>query len=136
MKKKKIIIIVIILVIGLLFLFKNQIIYKLFDMQYNMETGISSFINVEIDKNQGREKIGSIDNYDIYIEGLKIDGCYFTTIDAKTIYLVDAVNEGKMSIKDMTRKAYRKKKDGNKTIYYYENYKIEIVNNEVLIKNM
>ena len=41
----------------------------------------------------------------------------------------------KISIKDMTKKADKQKKEDNKSIYHYENYKIEINNKEVLIKN-
>lgn len=136
MKRNLLIIIVIIIVVLIcfLFFFGDKIVYDLFDMQYNMETGVSSIINISLDNNQTKEKIGILDGYDIYVEGLKIDECYFTTIDAKTISLIEAINNKKVSIEDMTRKAFYNKKEDNKIIYYYENYIIVVSDKEVIIK--
>lgn len=134
MKNKKIIIIAIISSI-LFFSIISIGIYTLFDMQYSLKTGVSSRINITIDKEQEKIKIGTLDGYDIFIEGLKVNDCYFTTIDAKTIDLTDAIKERKISLDDMTRKADWKEAKNNKSIYYYQNYKIEITDKEVLIKN-
>ena len=134
MKRKKLVIIGIIAAV-LVNLFLLVTVYCLFDAQYNMKTGISSIMNITIDEEQEKIKIGNLDGYSIFVEGLKVNECYFTTIDATTISLVDAVNEGKISVKDMARKAFEKKDTDDKTIYYYENYLIEITGKEVLIKN-
>ena len=134
MKRKKLVIIGIIAAV-LVNLFLLVTVYCLFDAQYNMKTGISSIINITIDEEQEKIKIGNLEGYHIFVEGLKVNECYFTTIDATTISLVDAVNEGKISVKDMARKAFEKKDTDDKTIYYYENYLIEITGKEVLIKN-
>ncbi|MBE6769198.1 MAG: hypothetical protein E7548_00395 [Ruminococcaceae bacterium] len=134
MKRKKLVIIGIIAAV-LVNLFLLVTVYCLFDAQYNMKTGISSIMNITIDEEQEKIKIGNLEGYHIFVEGLKVNECYFTTIDATTISLVDAVNEGKISVKDMARKAFEKKDTDDKTIYYYENYLIEITGKEVLIKN-
>ncbi len=134
MKRKKLVIIGIIAAV-LVSLFLLVTVYCLFDAQYNMKTGISSIMNITIDEEQGKIKIGNLEGYNIFVEGLKVNECYFTTIDATTISLVDAVNEGKISVKDMARKAFEKKDTDEKTIYYYENYLIEVTGKEVLIKN-
>ena len=134
MKRKKLVIIGIIAAV-LVNLFLLVTVYCLFDAQYNMKTGISSIMNITIDEEQEKIKIGNLEGYHIFVEGLKVNECYFITIDATTISLVDAVNEGKVSVKDMTRKAFWEKDIDDKTIYYYENYLIEVAGKEVLIKN-
>lgn len=111
-------------------------VYCLFDAQYNMRTGISSIMNITINEDQEKIKIGNLGEYSIYVEGLNVNACYFTTIGAETIRLVDAVNEGKISVKDMTRKAFWEKEMDDKTVYYYENYLIEETGKEVVFKNM
>jgi len=134
MKRKKLVIIGIIAAV-LVNLFLLVTVYCLFDAQYNMKTGISSIMNITIDEEQEKIKIGNLEGYHIFVEGLKVNECYFITIDATTISLVDAVNEGKVSVKDMTRKAFWEKDIDDKTIYYYENYLIEVTGMDVLIKN-
>lgn len=49
--KKKVFIIIDILIVMLFCLLFIKVVYTLFDSQYNMETGVSSRINITIDKN-------------------------------------------------------------------------------------
>lgn len=134
MKRKKFIIIGII-IISIIVAALVSALYLLFDAQYNMRTGVSSIMNITLDEEQEKMEIGNLDGYHIFAEGLNVKECYFITISNEKISMTDAVNEGKVSVKDMTRKAFGEEEMDDKTVYYYENYLIEVTEKEVLFKN-
>lgn len=129
MKRKKFII------IGIIAVVLVSAMYFLFDAQYNVRTGVSSIMNITLDEEQEKMEIGNLDGYRIFAEGLNVKECYFITISDARISMTDAVNEGKVSVKDMIRKAFWEEEMDDKTVYYYENYLIEVTEKEVVFKN-
>lgn len=129
---KKIIIIFISLIIVLI-VGGIAIVFSMFAQQYNSK-GISSLLNITIDEKQPKEYIGKLENYNIYVEKLKIDELYFISINNKHISLKDAIDEELVSVKDWRKKAWNIKKDGNIEILQYENYEIAIDGNDCVIR--
>ena len=109
-------------------------IIRLFDAQYNLITGLSSNINVELDSIKQKEKLGVSKGYTIYVEGINVDKSYFTTIFSNKISLRKAVKKKKVSVKDFKRKCISSVKEKNKTILKFENYEIVVENKKCLIR--
>ena len=109
-------------------------IIRLFDAQYNLITGLSSNINVELDSTKQEEKLGVSKGYTIYVEGINVDKSYFTTIFSNKISLRKAVKKKKVSVKDFKRKCISSVKEKNKTILKFENYEIVVENKKCLIR--
>jgi len=130
MKKKNIIFISLIIVIQVVGI---AIVFSMFAEQYNSK-GISSLLNITIDEKQPKEYIGKLENYNIYVEKLKIDELYFISINNKHISLKVAIDEELVSVKDWRKKAWNIKKDGNIEILQYENYEIAIDDNDCVIR--
>lgn len=104
-----------------------------FSQQYNSK-GISSFLCITIDDNREREYIGELDGHAIYVEGLKTDDLYYTTVLAHNIPLKEAVGQGLVSIKDRQKKARDIINDGDTEILRYENYEIVITGTDCIIR--
>ena len=86
------------MIIALIIAFIGLVIYA-FHQQYN-SSGISSLLSITIDENQPREYIGELDGYAIYVERLKTDVLYYTSVDGSNISLQEAVNKGAVSVRD------------------------------------
>lgn len=132
-KKKKLLIIGAIIVGIFIVVIVVLIARRSYINQYNSK-GVSSAMNIQIDGDQKKEKIGILDGYNIYIYHLDIDACYFTTIHDKRVYLKEAIKKELVSIKDWQQKALEKKKLKNQEIYYYENYEIVFEKNDCIIR--
>lgn len=132
MKKKHIIILSISVV--LLIVVCALGVVKMFDMQYNLQTGVSSYINICIDQSRPREEIGKLGDYTVFAEGLDVEKCYVITISAKTIPLKEAISDGLVSVDDWKRKAWRTKKDSDAQILIYENYEIVLAYDTCIIR--
>ncbi len=133
MKKAIIIIPAIIILLILVVLCSNRIINWLFTEQYN-SNGISHFLVITIDKNQPREYIGKLDNYDLYIEGLNIDETNFRSVDAKNVSIKEALDNNLVSLEDMKKYAFGIKQNDEEEILQYDNYEIAIINNDCIIR--
>lgn len=131
--KKKIIILIVILIIMLIIVCGRGFISWLFSQQYNSK-GVSHFLVITIDKSQPKEYIGKLDNYNIYVEQLKISETNFRSIDAENISIKDAIENNLVSVEDWKKYAWKIKKDGNTEILQNENYEIAITDNECIIR--
>ena len=107
----------------------------LYDSQYN-KNGVSHFLVITIDENQPREYVGELENHRIYVEKLKMDDLYFTTVDAKNISLGEAVAKGLVSIDDWRKNAWKTVRNGETEILRYENYEIAISDGNCIIRPM
>lgn len=109
-------------------------LYKICDMQYNLSTGISSYMNVEINEEINKTKVGTLEDYDVYVE--KLDNMYFETfgVNGTKITLKKALSKNKISLKDLKRKAFEVIKQENISIYRYENYEIVLMNKEIIFR--
>ena len=110
-----------------------MLVFTMFAEQYNSK-GISSLLIITIDEKQPKEYIGKLENYNIYVEKLKIDELYFISVNDKHISLKVAVDEELVSVRDWRKKAWSIKKDGNIEILQYENYEIAIVYDDCVIR--
>ena len=109
------------------------LVINAFNRQYN-PNGITSLLNITIDKNQPQEYIGELDGYEIYVKSLKTDALYYTSVKGRNIPLRDAVNNRLVSVKDWREKAWDIIDDGNIEILRYENYEIAITDGACLIR--
>ena len=105
----------------------------LFAEQYNSK-GVSHFLVITIDETQPREFIGKLEDHDVYIERLDIDGTVFRSVKAENITLNEAF-EGNLVLIDEWRKYARKRKtEGNEEILQFENYEISVTEEECVIR--
>ena len=127
MKKKIIImgVIVVVLVVGII------LAYFLFTAQYNMH-GVSHFLVVEVDSSKEREKIGRLDDYNVYVEGLSKYN--FRTFDAKNLSVKKAIEKNSVSIDEWKKYALKTVKDNDSLILIFENYEISLTGDECLIR--
>ncbi|MBQ9853578.1 MAG: hypothetical protein IJO57_00910 [Bacilli bacterium] len=109
------------------------IVFAMFTEQYNSK-GISSLLIITIDEKQPKEYIGKLENYNIYVEKLKIDELYFISVNNKQVSLKVAIDEELASVRDWRKKAWNIKKDGNIEILQYENYEIAIAYDDCIIR--
>lgn len=93
-----------------------------------------SLLCITIDENQPQEYIGELDGYEIYVERLKTDALYYTSVKGNNIPLRDAVNKGIVSVKDRREKAWDIIYDGGTEILRYENYEIAISDGNCIIR--
>lgn len=120
----------------LLVIFSIAVCYSLVHSllsQYNAD-GISSILCISIDDEGKKEYIGELDKHRIYVERLKTDALYFTTVWGKSISLRDAVSQQLVSTKDWRKKASEIIIDGNTEILRYENYEIAINDSNCVIR--
>ncbi|MBR6771971.1 MAG: helix-turn-helix transcriptional regulator [Clostridia bacterium] len=109
------------------------LIIYLFSAQYN-SNGVSSLLCITIDESQPREYIGELENYGIYVEKLKTDDLYYTTVGGDTVSLRDAVADELVFIKDWRKKAWISVYSENTEILRYENYEIAITDGTCIIR--
>ncbi len=134
MNKKTIVLMIsIIILIIMLILGIKPFISWLFTKQYNSK-GISHFLVITIDKNQPKEYIGKLEDYDIYVEKLKLDELNFRSVDAKNVPLKDAIENKLVSIEDWRKYARKTRKEGDIEILQNENYEIAISDKDCLIR--
>jgi hypothetical protein len=134
MIKKILGIILIILAIGIIILLgANKIIPWLFSEQYN-ENGVSHFLVITIDKENGKEYIGTLDNHEIYGEHLNIEETVFRTVEAENLSLKEAFEKELVSISDWRKHATRKRKEKDTEILVFDNYEIAITEEECIIR--
>lgn len=127
MKKKIIVmgVIVVVLVVGII------LAYFLFTAQYNMH-GVSHFLVVEVDSSKEREKIGRLDDYNVYVEGLSKYN--FRTFDAKNLSVKKAIEKNSVSIDEWKKYALKTVKDNDSLVLIFENYEISLTGDECLIR--
>lgn len=109
-------------------------VYKLFSSQYNLLNGLSYYMNITIDENKEREKIGKLDGYTVYTERLKVEDCYFNTISSKVVPLKEVVEKELISVKDLENKADAITKNGDIKILIFENYEIVLEYDSCIIR--
>ena len=126
------IIAIIISVVIMLFLIGG--IIKLFDLQYNLKTGISNYVGVTYDASREMEWVGKSEYYQVYVDGLKLEDCYLIKMDASTMSLTEAVQEGWITVDDLTRKAWNVYQNDNGTVYAFENYEIVVEGDTCIIR--
>lgn len=129
--KKKVILIIIITIIAVAML--ACLIPLMFSSQYN-SNGISHYLVVTIDSNQEKEYVGTLDNHDVYIEGLKLDETNFRTIDAENLSVKDAITKKAVSISEWQKYAFRKIKVTDGEILRYDRYEILVTSDTCIIR--
>ena len=125
--KKKSKILLVTLICSLLFSIAAVygIVHWMFTAQYN-SNGVSHFLVVTIDKEQGKEYLGELEDHKVYIEGLNISETNFRNIKAKNVSIKEAIDKGLVSIEDWKKYAYRIQKSGKVEILKFDNYEIYI----------
>ena len=131
MKKSMIILIISILILAAAG--GRGIIRWLFAGQYNSK-GVSHFLVITIDETQPREFIGKLEDHDVYIERLDIDGTAFRSVKADNITLNEAFEGNLVSIDEWRKYARRIKTEGNEEILQFENYEISVMEEECVIR--
>lgn len=106
---------------------------RFYNPQYN-SNGISNYLCITIDESQQAKYIGKLDNYSIYIEKLKIDALYYTSVSGNNISLVDAVTNKLVSVENWRKKAWKIITDENTEILRYENYEIAVTDDNCIIR--
>lgn len=109
-------------------------IIKLFDLQYNLKTGISNYVGVTYDASRKMEWVGKSEHYQVYVDGLKLEDCYLIKMDASTMTLTEAVQEGWVTVDDLIRKAWNVYQNDNGTVYAFENYEIVVEGDTCIIR--
>lgn len=95
---KKVVIILSILIIFI-------VLIRFFISEYNLSTGVTSFIDVTLAEEQERVMLGKIDNYIVSCERINVERSYVKNLIGKKIYLKDAINNHKITLKDINKKA-------------------------------
>ncbi len=131
MKKSMIILIISILILAAAG--GRGIIRWLFAGQYNSK-GVSHFLVITIDETQPREYIGKLEDHDVYIERLDIDGTVFRSVKAENITLNEAFEGSLVSIDEWRKYARKRKTEGNEEILQFENYEIAVTEEECVIR--
>ncbi len=104
-----------------------------FSRQYNAR-GISSFLCITIDESRPKEYIGELEDYTVYVEGLKTEELYYVSADAEEISLKEAVTRRMVSVTDWQKKARETEWSGGTEILRYENYEIVVTDGECIIR--
>ena len=131
-KKSKLVIIPIILYVALLIIIFGVILY-VYNKQYNFK-GVSNILSVYIDNERGKEYVGNLDGYEIYVENLRVEELNYRTFDAKYIMFKDALDKKLTSIEDWRKGAWHIFKEDNFEMLRYESYEIVISENECIIR--
>lgn len=107
------------------------IIYWMYTGQYNSK-GVSHFLVVTVDQNKERVKIGRLDDYNVYVEGLSEYN--FRTSDAKNLSVKKAIENNLVSIDEWKKYASSTRKDNDSLILVFDNYEISLTGDECLIR--
>lgn len=130
-KIKWIIIPIVLFTISLIAIF--VVIIHAYNKQYNLK-GISNILSIYIDENRGKEYIGKLNGYEIYVENLRVEELNYRTFNAKSIMFKEAIDKKLTSIEDWRRGAWYIFKDNNTEILRYESYEISISKKECIIR--
>ena len=65
---------------------------------------------------------------------MKLEDCYLIKMDASTMTLTEAVQEGWITVDDLTRKAWNVYQNDNGTVYAFENYEIVVEGDTCIIR--
>ena len=107
------------------------IIYWMHTEQYNSK-GVSHFLVVTVDQNKERVKIGRLNEYNVYVEGLSEYN--FRTSDAKNLSVKKAIENNLVSIDEWKKYASSTRKDNDSLILVFDNYEISLTGDECLIR--
>ena len=99
--------------------------------QYNSK-GVSHFLVVTVDQDKERVKIGRLDDYNVYVEGLSEYN--FRTSDAKNLSVKKAIENNLVSIDEWKKYASSTRKDNDSLILVFDNYEISLTGDECLIR--
>ena len=117
-----------VLVIGII----GILTYAFFE-QYNKK-GISNILSIYIDEDREKEYVGKLDEYDIYVENLRVEELSYLTFDDKRVSLKEALDKKLVSMKDWRRGAWYIFQNNDTEILRYESYEIAINKNECIIR--
>lgn len=101
------------------------IVRYMFTAQYN-SNGVSHFLVVTIDKEQGKEYLGDLENHKVYIEGFNISETNFRNIKAENVSIKEALEKKLVSIDEWKKYAFSIEKSGKVEILKFDNYEIYI----------
>ena len=128
--KEKFVLIIGIIVLVVTFLIVG-ILCWLYTEQYN-SNGVSHFLVITVDHDKGREKIGRLDGYNVYVE--ELSAYNFRTFNAKDLSVKEAIEKKLVSIDEWKKYAFSTKKDNDSLILVFENYEIALTGDECLIR--
>ena len=109
------------------------LLHAAFSAQYNSK-GISSMLVITIDRNQPKEYLGKLDDYDVFIENLNIEGTNFRSIKAENIPIKYALDNDLVIMDDLKNKAWKTIKNDEIEIWQYDAYEIAKSDNELIIR--
>ncbi|WP_346962460.1 zf-HC2 domain-containing protein [Clostridium sp.] len=92
-----------------------------YHQQYN-NNAVSNYLSISIEENESIDFIGEYDDYKVYTYKLK--EAYFIDFFANRIEIKDALEKGKISLKDMTKHLELVNEENGNRIYEFENYQI------------
>lgn len=124
---KKVVIILSILIIFI-------VLIRFFISEYNLSTGVTSFIDITIAEEQERVMLGKIDNYIVSCERINVERSYVKNLIGKKIYLKDAINNHKITLKDINKKALDTYEDNGSKVLVFDEYEIFIGENLLIIR--
>jgi flagellar basal body-associated protein FliL len=124
-KKTKIILVTLICSLVLSIAAVYGIVQWMFKAQYN-SNGVSHFLVVTIDKEQGKEYLGDLENHKVYIEGFNISETNFRNIKAENVSIKEALEKKLVSIDEWKKYAFSVEKSGKVEILKFDNYEIYI----------
>ena len=125
------IIIIIVVALAVVILTVAGIIYYMFTAQYNSK-GVSHFLVVTVDQSKERVKIGRLNDYNVFVEGLSEYN--FRTVDAKNLSVKTAIEKDLVSIDEWKKYAFGTRKDNDSLILVFDNYEISLTGDECLIR--
>ena len=127
---KKLLIIIIAAVVVVIFAVIG-ILYYSYTSQYNSK-GVSHFLVVTVDQSKERVKIGRLDDYNVFVEGLSEYN--FRTNNAKNLSVKKAIEKNLVSVDEWKKYASSTRKDNDSLILVFDNYEISLTGDECLIR--
>ena len=125
------IIIIIIAIVAVVILAVAGIFYFMYAAQYNSK-GVSHFLVVTVDQSKERVKIGRLEDYNVFVEGLSEYN--FRTSGAKNLSVKEAIEKNLVSIEEWKKYASGTRKDNDSLILIFDNYEISLTGDECLIR--
>ena len=125
------ILIIIIVAVAVVVLAVLGVMYYMYTSQYNSK-GVSHFLVVTVDQSKERVKIGRLNDYNVFVEGLSEYN--FRTSDAKNLSVKKAIENNLVSIDEWKKYASSTRKDNDSLILVFDNYEISLTGDECLIR--
>lgn len=126
--------VLLLMILGLFFIIGIFLTINLmFKSQYN-SYGVSHYLVVTIDNKVKDVYIGNLEGYDIYINRLNIKETNFRTIKAENLSIKEAIDKKIVSIDEWKKYAFLRKKESNKEILVFDNYKMVITSKRIVIE--